>query len=138
MDDKIRTLVEQIPEKPPRSKLEPHEDVIRQLRRKGRTYEDIAQFFADHLNLKVAPSTICAFVRVRARRRQPLHNELPAPAGNSAVSHSAIGGNDADVRRHIEELKRQPPAQPEKPLFHYDENEALRLVHKTNEEPKHS
>ena len=57
MDDDIRVTLDEMPEKAPRSKLEPHEDFIRQLRRKGRTYEEIAQFFAEKLNLKVAPVT---------------------------------------------------------------------------------
>jgi IS30 family transposase len=115
MDEKIRTLIEQTPEKPPRSKLEPHEDLIRELRRKRCTYQEIAQFFAEHLNLKVAPSTIYAFVRVRARR---------------ARRHQAA---DTNIRRRIEELQGQSLSEEPKQLFRYDENEALRLVHKTTE-----
>ena len=75
MDDKIRTILDQMPEKN-RSKLERHADVIRELRRKGRTYEEIANFLSEHFDLKVAPSTIHAFVRVRARRHQRLRIEL--------------------------------------------------------------
>ena len=78
MDDNIRTVLDQMPEKN-RSKLEPHADVIRELRRKGRTYEEIANFFSERFDLKVAPSTIHAFVRVRARRHQRLRIELPPP-----------------------------------------------------------
>ena len=37
MDERVRALLEKVPEKPPRSKLEPHLEVIRELRRKGRT-----------------------------------------------------------------------------------------------------
>lgn len=136
MDDKIRKVLEGTPDKPPRSKLEPHEDVIRKLRRKGRTYKDIAEFFAVHLNLTVAPSTIYAFVRVRARRRQRVCIELPT---EPAPSDLRIDGSDADVRRRIEELKRRPPssAESEKPVFHYDENEPLRLTPKDAQESNH-
>jgi hypothetical protein len=96
MDDKIRTVLDHMPEKA-RSKLEPHEDLIRQLRRRGRTYEDIAHFFAEHLDLKVAPSTIHAFVHVRARRQHRLRIELP-PATTNNSSPSPIVANDAEVR----------------------------------------
>ena len=130
MDDDIRITLDQMPEKAPRSKLEPHEDVIRQLRRKGRTYEEITQFFAEKLNLKVAPSTIHAFVRVRARRHHRVQIELP-PTADSRMSRSASSENDEQVRRRIEELKRRRPPEPEKPIFHYDESEPLRLVPKT-------
>jgi hypothetical protein len=68
MDENIRMLLEQTPEKPPRSKLEPHVDVIVTLRRKRRSYREIAEFFREHLAIAVAPSTIHDFVRIRRRR----------------------------------------------------------------------
>lgn len=137
MDDDIRVTLDQMPEKAPRSKLEPHEDLIRQLRRKGRTYEEIAQFFAEKLNLKVAPSTIYAFVRVRARRHHRLRVELPPATAISRMPQPAISGNDETVRRRMEELKRRRPPEPEKPLFHYDENEPLHLIRTPAEETNH-
>ncbi len=138
MDDKIRTVLEGTPDKPPRSKLEPHQDVIRELRRKGRTYEDIAQFFAVHLDLKVAPSTIYAFVQVRARRRRRVRAELLPATTKPASSDLRTGATDADVRRRIEELKqRLPVEESEKPSFHYNENEPLHLIHKGADESKH-
>ena len=45
-----------LPLKPPRSKLEPHRELIRELRRKGRTYREVSRLFADRLGLQVAPS----------------------------------------------------------------------------------
>jgi len=94
MDEKLRALLDQIPEKPPRSKLEQHLEVIRELRRKGRTYQEIAQFFTAHLNLTVAASTIHAFIQVRARRRHPRPQvELPpaaAPALGTQTPASSV------------------------------------------------
>ena len=54
-----------LPPKPPRSKLEPHRDLIRELRRKGQTYRDVARLFQERLGLYVAPSTLHSFVKVR-------------------------------------------------------------------------
>jgi hypothetical protein len=68
MEENIRMLLEQVPEKLPRSKLEPHVDVIVTLRRKRRSYREIAEFFREHLAIAVAPSTIHDFVRIRRRR----------------------------------------------------------------------
>jgi len=124
MDDEIRKALEEMPEKS-RSKLEPHAHVIRELRRKGRTYEEVAQFFAEHLNITVAPSTIHAFVRVRARRHQRHPIELP-PVNPSSQSLSS----NVRTRRRGEELKREPPPESEQPRFHYDENEPLELMRK--------
>ena len=124
MDERLRALLDQIPEKPPRSKLEPHLDIIRELRRKGRTYT-------------VAASTIHAFVRVRARRRQQQQQiELPPITAESAETEIArAAANSAEpmlsgnVKERIEALKRRPPPEKSrKPRFEYDESEPLQRV----------
>ena len=66
------------PPNPPRSKLEPHRELIRELRRKGCTYREISRLFAERLGLQVAPSTLHSFVKVRARHRKQVQFELPA------------------------------------------------------------
>ena len=68
INESLQAAVDAEPETPPRSKLEPYYDVIRQLRRRRLTYKQIARFFADRLQVCVAPSTIHAFVAVRAKR----------------------------------------------------------------------
>ena len=54
MDERIRKLLDNIPERQPRSRLEPHIDVIRELRRKRRSYTEISTFFKEHLNIHPA------------------------------------------------------------------------------------
>ena len=66
-----------LPPKPPRSKLEPHCELIRELRRKGRTYREVSRLFAERLGLQVAPSTLHSFIKVRARHRKQVQFELP-------------------------------------------------------------
>ena len=141
MDEKLRTLLDQIPEKPPRSKLEPHLEVIRQLRRKGRTYQEIAQFFGEHLNVTVAASTIHAFVQVRARRRErrpPV--ELPSAmaaeleTAPAAAADGITAGPETEVMERIEALKRRQPPEKPKPRFEYDESEPLHLAPGTKQE----
>jgi IS30 family transposase len=140
MDERLRTLLNQIPEKPPRSKLEPHLEVIRELRRKGRTYQEIAHFFGEHLNVTVAASTIHAFVQVRARRRKQLPQiELPPPTGPTetapAAANDGLVGTTTDVRERIAAIKqRRPPEKAPKPKFEYNENEPLHLAPGTNQE----
>jgi hypothetical protein len=67
-----------LPPKSPRSKLEPHRELIRELRRRGRTYREVSRLFAERLGLQVAPSTLHSFVKVRARHRKQMQFELPA------------------------------------------------------------
>jgi hypothetical protein len=60
---------------PYQSKLIPHEDFIREGRAKRWTYPRIAAALLEQHCLKVAPSTIHHFVKVRARKRRLV--ELP-------------------------------------------------------------
>ena len=48
--------IDNLPQKPPRSKLEPHRELIRELRRKGRTYREVAMLFRERLGLLSRPA----------------------------------------------------------------------------------
>jgi hypothetical protein len=109
-----------LPPKPPRSKLEPHRELIRELRRKGRTYREVSLLFAERLGLQVAPSTLHSFIKVRARHRKQVQFELPP----------------ADVAREIAPIptsrvaafKAKPAVQEAKrSRFAFRENEPLTL-----------
>jgi hypothetical protein len=108
-----------LPPKPPRSKLEPHRELIRELRRKGRTYREVSRLFADRLGLHVAPSTLHSFVKVRARHRKQVQFELPAAELPSA---------ELPVSVRLAAFKAQPTAQEAKrSRFVFRENEPLTL-----------
>ena len=78
MDPTILSLLDSIPQKPPRSKLETHRELIRQLRRKGCTYRDIVRILHERVGLDVAVSTIHSFIKVRAKHRKQVQYELRA------------------------------------------------------------
>ena len=82
MDERIRKILDNIPERQPRSRLEPHIDVIRELRRKRRSYQEISVFFKEHLHIPVAPSTLYEFVKSRAHPAKKPVVELPEPSGS--------------------------------------------------------
>ena len=135
MDPNISKLLDEIPEKPPRSKLELHADVIAALRQKRRTYHEIAEFFRDHLSITVSPSTIHDFVRVRRRRgkRPAISNSDPhigKPRDDAARPASNFTAPGDDVHQTIAAVKRRTPAEPPQPVFTYDENEPLKLRRK--------
>ena len=130
MDPAISKLVEEISEKPPRSKLEAHAEVIAALRRKRRPYREIAQFLQEHLAISVAPSTIHDFVRVRRRRGKRNTVARDEPNTNNPKPARAISETDDDVQRIISAVKRRTPADGPKPVFAYDENEPLTLRRK--------
>jgi IS30 family transposase len=129
MEAAISKLVEEISEKPPRSKLEPHAEVIAALRRKRRTYREVAQFLQEHLAISVAPSTIHDFVRVRRRREKRTadsNEEQPVPSRQV----KAASATENDVQQRIAALKRRGPQDQPQPLFTYEEDEPLKLQRK--------
>lgn len=123
MEPALQTILESLPEKQYRSKLEPHRELIRELRRKGRTYRDLARIFQERLGLCVAPSTIHSFVKVRAKHHEQTQFEIPPLAG----------GDRGDVlnstaMERIAAFKAQPSPKKEKRIpFEFHENEPLKL-----------
>jgi hypothetical protein len=67
MDPTLLSLLDSIPQKTPRSKLETHRALIRHLRRRGCTYRDIARILHERVGLDVAVNTIHSFMKVRAK-----------------------------------------------------------------------
>jgi len=109
------------PPKPPRSKLEPHRELIRELRRKGRTYREVARLFHDRLGLHVALSTLHSFVKVRAKHRKRTQFELP-PVGQAAAAVSP-------ALDPVAALKAKPAVREAKRTrFVFRENEPLTLT----------
>lgn len=108
-----------IPPKPARSKLEPHRELIRELRRKGRTYREISSLISARLGFYAAPSTIHSFVKVRALHKKNSRFELP-PAESSGIPA---------VPDAIAALKAKPHAEkPNRPRFVFRANEPLTLT----------
>ena len=46
MDDKVNEILDRLPAKPPRSRLDPHAALIEEMRRRGRTFAEIARVLA--------------------------------------------------------------------------------------------
>ena len=120
MEPAHQILISGMPAKPPRSKLEPHCELIRELRRKGRTYREVAALFRERLGLEVAPSTLHSFVKVRAKHRKRTQFELPPP--ETVVIESP-------VLDRVAALKAKPvPQDAKRARFVFRENESLTLT----------
>jgi hypothetical protein len=126
MDPTLLSLLDTIPQKPPRSKLETHRELIRQLRRKGCTFRDIVRILHERVGLDVAVSTIHSFLKVRAKHRKQVQYELPPLEPQSPVTARM---NLEDVASRIAAFKAKPVEQSAKPKrFHFEESEPLKLV----------
>ena len=126
MDPTLLSLLDSIPQKPPRSKLETHRELLRQLRRKGCTYRDIVRILHERVGLDVAVSRIHSFIKVRAKHRKQVQYELPPLESESSLSTSM---NPNDVASRIAALKAKPVEPKAKPKhFHFEESEPLKLI----------
>ena len=115
MDPTLLSLLDSIPQKPPRSKLETHRELIRQLRRKGCAYRDIVRILRERVGLDVAVSTIHSFIKVRAKHRKQVQYELPPLESES----KPISLSSGDAASRIAALRAKPIEQKAKPKhFH--------------------
>jgi hypothetical protein len=141
MDSEFRNILDSLPEKPPRSRLEPYGELIDGLRRRGRTYRDIVNILAETCQLRVSISTLYDFLRVRSRRNRTSARRTAADAMNAnPIDPKSAGGESVhkpsadEVRQRIAALKaRKPVTTPSRDDFSFDPSEPLRLI--TREKP---
>ena len=77
MDDRLKDILDTLPAKSPRSRLEPYREFIQELRRRGRTYRDIASLLLEKCQVQVSASGVHDFVRTRSRTKQKSPTRIP-------------------------------------------------------------
>ena len=135
MDDRLKDILDALPAKLPRSRLEPYREFIEELRRRGRTYRDIAGILAEKCQVQVSASGVHDFVRIRSRREQRSSRRDPKGTTKSmtapAIQRTATVAPAApvdDVSRKIAALKaRKSMIEPTPDAFQFDPSEPLRL-----------
>ena len=140
MDVNFKEILDGLPDKPPRSRLEPYRELIRELRQRGRTYRDIAHILAEKCQIQVTASGVCDFVQKRSRAKSKpagrLTGSVRTEQRQSVARHrvkpnlksSPRPASSDDVQQKIAALKAREPgsgARPEK--FKFDPSEPLRL-----------
>jgi hypothetical protein len=144
MEKTLSEILNAIPPKPPRSKLEPYYDLIRELRRRSKTYREIAQILEEHVGLRVDHSTIFDFVHVQVRRAKapryvdglppevvangtvPPETEVE-PVASSSASAAPDGAPVTYSRIETMKQRKQSANLPDQG-FHYEEGAPLRLI----------
>ena len=149
MDDNFQDILDSLPARPSRSRLEPYGGLIEELLRRSRTYREIARILAEKCQLQVSISTIHDFVRLRSRsKRNPSNRRAAASAEKMKVSIGRAEGKTRasaeeqeippvdEVHQRITALKLRPvPAQTNPEKFHYDPSEPLRLPPERRRKP---
>jgi IS30 family transposase len=141
MDDKVHEILDNLPPKPPRSRLDPHFELIDEMRRRGRTYKEIARVLAETCQVKSSPSNIYYFVRLRAReakraRSRRAEQNVAEPRASSKVASApslvrSTGPHvnlPEDMVQRIAAVRNRKPPEPPPTGFSFDPNEPLRLI----------
>jgi IS30 family transposase len=142
MMDKLQDILDTLPEKPPRSRLESYRELIDELRQRGWTYREIVGILADKCQLSVSISTLHDFVRLRSLGKRTSAKRAATDEGKTTsiepkggvVSSGQRAADDEEVRRRIAAFKdRKAATTPSRDDFHFDASQPLRLI--TPEKP---
>ena len=140
MDEAFQAILDSLPPKPARSKLEPYGELIRELRKRGRSYREIAGILGERCGVPVATHTVYNFVQVRSRAKSKSGSVGREKAAMVRTVTQPESGERDGVAERIRALKQKAQStaaapRPEK-AFQYDENEPLRLTPRSDPEHK--
>jgi len=143
VDAKFEAILNSLPSKEPRSRLEPYGELLIEMRKRGCAYREIVQILKKTCGLKVGASTVNDFVLARANSRTKPPAAVSKTIGTQqnkkvltgtykdAEAHKDTGRHQKDLEgivRTITDLKDRPlKASAKKPLFEYNPDEPLRL-----------
>jgi len=92
MDANLKQILDELPDKPPRSRLEPYREFIAELRSKGQTYRNIAEIPPGKCAVQVTGSGVHDFLRTRTRAKDRSaglgYKSNPLPAGNPMTAET--------------------------------------------------
>lgn len=111
MDANFQAILDSLPPKLPRSKLDPYVDLIRELRKRQRSYREITGILKERCGLSVGVHTLYSFVRTRGI---PGGVDQQASRSNPVIGdtqHPFLGrGDAADIVLMGEPLSGREPA----------------------------
>jgi hypothetical protein len=138
VDAKFEAILNSLPAKEPRSRLEPYSDLITEMRKRGHSYREIAQVLKKACGLKVGTSTVNDFVLAAKRSVSPSgtietkknRRALTGTYRNAKAQESTRKPQKEleGIAKTIKELKDRPlKTRAKKLLFEYNPDEPLRL-----------
>ena len=135
MKKQLKDLLNSLPQKEPRSRLEPYLELIDAMRRRNWPYRAIARVLDEKCQIHVSPSNVHHFVKRRDLGNRDPKESSASPASNGMPRRSA---DPADVPKPITDAGNRINALKDDSkitardicFFDFDEAEPLRLVSK--------
>ncbi len=143
VDPKFEAILNSLPAKEPRSRLEPYSELITEMRKRGHSYREITQVLKKACGLEVGTSTINDFVLARSKSKMK-SSGLGSRTIETKKDKRALTGTYRNTKaqestrrpqkelegiaKTIKELKDGPlKTRAKKLLFEYNPDEPLRL-----------
>jgi len=144
MDPRFKTILNNLPVRPPRSRLEPYRELILEMRKRGRSYREITHVLKQSCGLTVGTSTLNDFVlacsKSTMKRTSPAaaklvvtekdNKRLIGPHKTQKDLQGIVSTQKVleDTISNIKEVKNQPPThRRKKAVFEYNPDEPLQL-----------
>jgi len=139
MDPNFDRILDSLPEKRSRSRLEPYAVLIRELLRRHRTYREIASVLLERFQIHASISTIHDFVRrwmVSGKKvgrnriegaQQNAKKDTANTAGKMQMPNVEVPVTSDEVQKRIAALKSRPIPKAETKIFHYDPDQPLHI-----------
>jgi hypothetical protein len=136
METALQAILDSLPPRRRRSKLEPYAELIRALRGRGQSYREIVTILRERCGLRVGMHTVYYFVHARAQKNgapRGRHRQHSEPVRRASEMRASLlpcsPDGPEEVRARIAAVLRRAPAPAvEKKAFEYDENEPLQLI----------
>jgi hypothetical protein len=109
LPDELRQALENLPEEPERSKLDPFRSYILRWKTEGRSYRRIQSILEERCGVRISYGALREFVLRRSRPRKRADVETEP----KDVKHKPLYGETKEAK---------PESGPKKPVFHYDES----------------
>lgn len=132
----FRKILDSLPEKPPRSRLEPYRELILEMRRRGRPLREIVHVLGEKCGIHVVPSTVHDFVKAALLEDAPKDKTAIEENAKQNAVRARRSTNADQVEDRIAALKSRKLSDPKTPeRFHFVSGEPLR-IQKASKTPK--
>ena len=104
MDKALRDILNNLPDKPPRSRLAPYSELIDELLHRGWTYRGIAETLMEKCGVRVSASNLHYFVKQAKTKREAIGNLQPTRP-REANGTSEESGQIAVLKHQLQETQ---------------------------------
>jgi hypothetical protein len=135
MDERFQAILDGLPPKPSPEQLEPFRELIREMRRSGRTCREIADTLAEKCHVQADLGAIYDLARVH-NNGKPARNGMVQPPREAAPlldRPPAARRRDKTGPRLRARQGGTPRSEELRPVFEYNAHEPLRLLHNSND-----